>query len=95
MAGRRIVDEQSTPKLPRGVRLKRDDVRDQWLLLAPERVIKLDMIAHEILKRCDGKEKVASIVEGLALNFSADPAQVGADVRELLQGLVDKGMVDL
>lgn len=83
------------PKLPRGVRLKRDDVRDQWLLLAPERVIKLDMIAHEILKRCDGKAQVASIVDGLALNFSADRAQVDADVRELLQGLVDKGMVDL
>ncbi len=28
------------PRLPRGVRLKHDEVRNEWLLLAPERVLK-------------------------------------------------------
>jgi len=33
--------------LPRGVRLKYDETRSEWLLLAPERVIKTDAIAVE------------------------------------------------
>jgi len=32
----------SKPCLPRGVRLKYDETRSEWLLLAPERVIKTD-----------------------------------------------------
>ena len=35
------------PRLPRGVRLKHDDVRDEWLLLAPERVLEY-VIWHEV-----------------------------------------------
>ena len=35
----------SKPCLPRGVRLKYDETRSEWLLLAPERVIKLDACA--------------------------------------------------
>ena len=85
----------SRPRLLRGVRLKYDETRGEWLLLAPERVIKADAIAVEILKRCDGVATFDAIVDDLAQRFSADRARVGADVRALLDDLAAKRMVDL
>jgi pyrroloquinoline quinone biosynthesis protein D len=83
------------PRLPRGVRLKHDEMRGEWLLLAPERVVKPNPIALEILKRCDGVATLEEIVDGLAAQFSADRARVDADVRALLAELAGKRMVDL
>jgi len=83
------------PRLPRGVRLKYDETRGEWLLLGPERVIKADPIAVEILKRCTGTATFESIVDDLARQFSADRARVESDVRALLDTLVAKRMVDL
>ena len=85
----------SKPRLLRGVRLKYDETRSEWLLLAPERVIKVDAIAVEILKRCDGIATIEAIVDDLAQQFSADRGRVGADVRALLADLAAKRMVDL
>jgi pyrroloquinoline quinone biosynthesis protein D len=84
-----------TPRLPRGVRLKYDDTRAEWLLLAPERVVKADAIAAEILKRCDGMRTLEAIVDDLARQFSVDRARVDRDVRALLSDLAEKRMVDL
>ncbi len=83
------------PRLPRGVRLKHDETRGEWLLLAPERVIKADAIAVEILKRCDGIATFDAIVDDLAAAFSADRGQVASDVRALLDELAAKRMMDL
>ncbi|MFZ3327156.1 MAG: pyrroloquinoline quinone biosynthesis peptide chaperone PqqD [Methylocella sp.] len=83
------------PRLARGVRLKYDEIRGEWLLLAPERVIKADAIAVEILKRCDGTATFAAIVDDLAAQFSAGRARVETDVRALLEELAAKRMVDL
>ncbi len=49
------ISTESKPHLPRGMHLKHDATRDEWLLMAPERVLKLNPVAVEILKRCDGK----------------------------------------
>ncbi|MCI0600529.1 MAG: pyrroloquinoline quinone biosynthesis peptide chaperone PqqD [Beijerinckiaceae bacterium] len=89
------AQSDTKPRLPRGVRLKYDDTRCEWLLLAPERVIKADAIAVEILKRCDGTATLETIVDDLAAQFSADRARVETDVRALLQELAAKRMVDL
>ena len=75
--------------------MKYDETRKEWLLLAPERVIKADPIAVEILKRCDGTTTFAAIVDDLAQNYSADRARVEADVRALLGEHAAKRMVDL
>ena len=83
------------PRMPRGVRLKFDETRGEWLLLAPERVVKVDSIAVAILQRCDGKATIELIVDDLAATYAADRARIDADVRGLLNGLAAKRMVDL
>lgn len=87
------VAPQSVPALPRGVRLRFDEARDAWVLLAPERVLMPDPIAVEILKRCDGQATVAAIVDDLAATYQAERAQIETDVIALLQDLADKGML--
>lgn len=80
----------SRPHLPRGVRLRYDEARDQWVLLAPERVLQLDPVAAEVLKRCTGDATFAAIVDDLAATFKADRARIEIDVQAMLAGLVDK-----
>lgn len=90
-----VISGDVIPRLPRGVRLHYDDVRSQWTLLAPERILKPDGIALEILKRCDGKTSLDAIIDDLALSFSAGREEVGRDVREFLEALAAKRIVDL
>jgi pyrroloquinoline quinone biosynthesis protein D len=95
MSARAQVQSQSVPALPRGVKLRFDEARDAWVLLAPERVLMPDPIAVEILKRCDGKASVAAIVDDLATTFAAERSRIEADVNAFLQDLADKGMLAL
>jgi pyrroloquinoline quinone biosynthesis protein D len=89
------LDGASKPRLPRGVRLKYDETRGEWLLLAPERVIKANAIAVEILKRCDGAATLDAIVDDLAAQFKVDRSRIENDVHALLGELAAKRMVDL
>jgi pyrroloquinoline quinone biosynthesis protein D len=95
MSGEAAKVEACRPRLPRGVRLKLDETRGEWLLLAPERVIKADAIAVEVLKRCDGIATFDAIVDDLAAAFAADRGRVATDVRALLDALAAKRMMDL
>jgi pyrroloquinoline quinone biosynthesis protein D len=90
-----VIAEEARPRLPRGVRLREDKARERWVLLAPERIVKVNPIAVEILKLCDGSRTLGEIVGGLAARFNADPARVGADVRALLTSLSEKRMAEL
>jgi pyrroloquinoline quinone biosynthesis protein D len=83
------------PYLLRGVRLKHDQVRKCWVLLAPERFLRLNGISVDILQRCDGAAPLARIVDELAEKYQADRALVERDVRALLAGLIDKRMLAL
>lgn len=90
-----MIADAARPRLPRGVRLREDKVRDRWVLLAPERVVKVDAIAVEILKLCDGARSLGEIVADLAQRFNADAGRVATDVRAMLAELADKRMVEL
>ncbi len=94
-AGVPSVDPSSKPVLPRGVRLKFDAVRDVWVLLAPERMIKLNPVSVEILKRCTGDSDLATIIDDLAKTFDAPRERIAADVEAMLGQLVGKRLVDL
>lgn len=95
MSEKITITEESVPGLPRGVKLRFDKQRDQWVILAPERLFVLDAIALEIVKRCDGEASVATIVDDLAAAFGADRDEVAADVRDFLRSLAEKRMLDL
>ncbi len=95
MSGRVEVSAELVPALPRGVKLRFDQAREAWVLLAPERVLMPDPIAVEILKRCNGKRSVAAVVDDLAVTFAAERAQIETDVTAFLQDLADKGMLTL
>lgn len=94
MAGRNIsVSETSRPVLPRHARLKFDETRQVWVILAPERVLAPDEIAVEVLQLCDGQRRVADIVEALAAKYAAPRDAISADVIAMLQDLADKGFL--
>ena len=87
------VSEASRPILPRHARLKFDETRQRWVILAPERVLAPDEIAVEILQLCDGARSVAQLIDQLAVKYAADRAAIGADVIAMLQDLADKGFL--
>ena len=87
------VSETSRPVLPRHARLKFDETRQLWVILAPERVLAPDEIAVEILQLCDGVRSVERIIDQLAAKYTADRAAIGADGIAMLQDLADKGFL--
>jgi pyrroloquinoline quinone biosynthesis protein D len=87
------VSEASRPVLPRHARLKFDETRQRWVILAPERVLAPDDIAVEILQLCDGARNVAQMIDELAAKYTAERAAIGADVVAMLQDLADKGFL--
>ena len=93
MSPRTVIAETSVPRLPHGVRLKFDKPRDQWVVLAPERMFELDAIAHGIVRGCDGAASVADIVDGLVDAYGAPREVISRDVIKLLQDFADKGVI--
>src|SRR5467141_3337395 len=95
MAGQRhiSVSEASRPVLPRHAKLKFDETRQVWVILAPERVLAPDKIAVEVLQLCDGVRSVAAMIDLLAEKYTADRAAISTDVVAMLQDLADKGFL--
>ena len=87
------LEASSRPHLLRGVKLKNDQVRKTWVLLAPERYLRLNAISVDILQRCDGIAALSAIVDDLAAKYNADRALIERDVRSLLDGLLEKRML--
>jgi pyrroloquinoline quinone biosynthesis protein D len=94
MAGRNIrVSEASRPVLPRHAKLKFDETRQVWVILAPERVLAPDEIAVEVLQLCDGVRSVGQTIDQLAAKYAAERGAISTDVIALLQDLADKGFL--
>src|ERR1700687_2173479 len=84
------VSEASRPLLPRHARLKFDETRQRWVILAPERVLAPDEIAVEVLQLCDGLRSVEQLIDQLAAKYAAERAAISTDVIAMLQDLADK-----
>ena len=95
MSGPLVIAEGSVPRLAAHVRLRFDKQREQWVLLAPERIFVLDEIALAIVERCQGTATFGDIVDDLARTFDAPRERVLADAGALLQGFLDKGVMTL
>jgi pyrroloquinoline quinone biosynthesis protein D len=87
------VSEASRPVLPRHARLKFDETRQRWVILAPERVLAPDEIAVEVLQLCDGVRTVEAVIDQLAEKYRAERADIAVDVIAMLQDLADKGFL--
>jgi pyrroloquinoline quinone biosynthesis protein D len=79
------------PRLVTGARLRYDEVREEHVLLVPEGVVRLNPTAAEVLELCDGKRSLDDIVGELSARY--DGADLGDDVRELVDALAQRGLV--
>lgn len=79
------------PRLVTGARLRYDDVREEHQLLVPEGVVRLNPTAAEVLALCDGERSLEEIVGALSSRYQG--ADIGGDVRELIDGMAGKGLV--
>ncbi len=89
------MDPADIPSLPRGVRVQRDTVRETWVLLAPERTVTLDDIAHAILSEVDGKASFGAITARLAARYQAPEDQIAKDAAGFLGALRDRRFLDV
>lgn len=76
-----------------GVKLRFDETRQAWIVLAPERLFMPDETAIEILKLIDGARSADAIIDALAQKFDAPRPTIAADVLEMLQDLVERGVL--
>lgn len=89
------LPEDAVLALPRGVRLHHDRVRQTWVLLAPERVLKLDQVGLAVLERVDGVRSFGGIADDLAAAYAAPREQISGDAARFLCGLIARRMVDI
>lgn len=88
---RLILDDSSKPHLKRFMKLKRDETRNRWVLLAPEKILTPDDVSVAVLQLCDGERTIQEIAEELATRYDAPSDTIRTDVTEMLQDLADKG----
>ena len=88
------ISENVKPKFPKHVKFRHNKARDEWVILAPERLVKLDQVAVEVLKLVDGQNSVNQISEQLSKKFNAPRETIIEDVIVMLQELSDKGFIE-
>ena len=79
----KLLEPSDKPKLSRLFRLQWEDIQQNYVLLYPEGMVKLNTSAAEILKLCDGLRDVEAIVRDLEAAFLVDGLH--ADVDDFLR----------
>jgi len=77
------------------VRFRFDETRQAWVVLAPERLLLPDEQAVEILQLIDGERGVDSVIDELVRRYEAPREVIANDVVKMLQGLVDKKVLQV
>lgn len=85
----------AVPGFRRGVKFRFDQVRDCWIILAPEKLFMPDEIAVEILQLVDGARAIDAIVDDLAARFDAPREEIAVDVVAALEDLSARGVIQL
>jgi pyrroloquinoline quinone biosynthesis protein D len=92
MMDRFLVSDNSVLAFAPHIVFRFDEVRQRWIILAPERLMLPDEQAVEILQLVDGKTGVSAIVDSLAARYTQAPRDlIAKDVTAMLQDLADKG----
>lgn len=79
------------PKLSKLFRLQWEQAQDNYVLLYPEGMVKLNQSAAEILKRCDGERDCAAIVLDLETTFGVQDLR--PDVETFLATATEQGWI--
>ncbi|MEA3149301.1 MAG: pyrroloquinoline quinone biosynthesis protein [Gammaproteobacteria bacterium] len=87
------ISASSRPVVERRFRLQWEPAQGAHVLLYPEGMIKLNVSAGEILKRCDGQASIADITADLERSFAT--TGLGAEVVAFLSMAVDKRWVEI
>lgn len=85
--------DAAKPRLAGKARLKWDATREKHLLLFPEGLLILNQTAQAVLALCDGERDINGISKILGEQYQAEGIQ--KDVKEILQRLVEKRLVEL
>ncbi|ASY71741.1 coenzyme PQQ biosynthesis protein D [Sinorhizobium fredii USDA 205] len=88
------ISRSSVVKLARGVRLRKDAVRGQLVLLAPERAMALDETAVRIVQALDGERTLYRIADDFAAEFEAPAEEIANDITIFIQQLAARRMLD-
>ena len=89
------MEPHEVPILPRGVRIHRDRVRDAWVLLAPERAVTLDPVAHAVVSEVDGSRSFEEITRTLASKYDAPAEQIAQDSAGFLTALRQRRFLEV
>jgi pyrroloquinoline quinone biosynthesis protein D len=81
------------PALARHMKLRRDSVRDRWVVLAPERILTPNAEATDVLLLCNGDRSVADIADALASEYDSEAHIIAADIIALLRDLAASGVI--
>ena len=87
------VDASARPAIGRGFRLQWEPAQQGHVLLYPEGMVKLNLSAGEILKRCDGARTVQEIVSDLEASFGT--TDLATEVMAFLAFALGKRWVEL
>ncbi|MGR7994894.1 MULTISPECIES: pyrroloquinoline quinone biosynthesis peptide chaperone PqqD [unclassified Xanthobacter] len=89
-----IAAETDVPRLPRGVKLKYDAVRQRHVLLAPERAFNIDAIAAAVLALVDGQRDCGAIVDALAAQYDEKREVIAGDVLAMIGDLIARRVIE-
>lgn len=95
MTGAELDADTCVPRFRRGVKLRFDQARGNFVLLAPEKAFVPDDIAAQILQQIDGQRSLGAIAADLAKKFGAPLDLVTRDIIATLTNLADRGAIDL
>ena len=84
------VEGEAVPRFAPHAKFRFDEVRQAWIVLAPERLLLPDEQAVEILQMVDGERTVDNIIDDLARRYEAPRDVIAGDVVKMLQDLIDK-----
>lgn len=87
------LENTSRPRLAIGCRAKSEG--ENWTVVFPEGVLRLQNTARAVLERCDGDRTFEEIIKELQDLYSAsDPAKIIQDAKTFLERLQQKRVVD-
>ncbi len=95
MNQRLVIDRESTPRWARGVRYRRDEARDRWMIVGPERILVPEGPGTDIAALIDGKRSVAEMIAELAAEYDAETATIADETIAFLQQLADQRYLGL